>query len=229
MSKGIQNNRIRTVDVIYTQLGRKYKASSNPEQRRKSEIVKFSLSDDGVDYNLYDDNLPDAEKALRIINTPQFSAWTSENELMRNRLLTQPRDVGESYEMSVTPSTLVWTIDTVKKATDRTQQSVTVNVNFPSPNGFKISIADTKYLIHAIGRDQRSFNLGNLGKESSYSENYRGSNNMEYSFVIPILYHGGQSRYPFDLVDAGSTFATQLTIASQDQGISKSIELQIKN
>lgn len=141
MSEGIQNNRQLTVDVVYTQRGRYYKSINSPD----AEITKFALSDDGVDYNLYDDNLADDEKAKKITNTPQFSAWTDGSALMRNKLMTLARNTEELGNLEVSPSQLVFEIDPNQNY-GTWSQTITLNAGFKTPNGYTVSLRDAKYV-----------------------------------------------------------------------------------
>ena len=47
---GLLNNSQIVVDAVLTRKGREYLATNDP----KFKITKFALSDDGVDYSLYD-------------------------------------------------------------------------------------------------------------------------------------------------------------------------------
>jgi hypothetical protein len=99
MPSGFQDNTNEyKIDVVYTQLGRKLKALNSPD----AKIVKFALSDDGINYNLYNANVASGKEDLAIIRTPMLEAWTAESALLRNRLFTNKINgqVVYSFELS---------------------------------------------------------------------------------------------------------------------------------
>lgn len=103
MSSGIQDNTTEIqIDVTYTKKGRQYKATNNPLAR----VTKFALSDDGVNYNLVRNNLPESDRYLKVERAPQFDAWTDGASLMKSLLFTVPRNINTVDSFSVDTSSL---------------------------------------------------------------------------------------------------------------------------
>ena len=141
MPQGIQDNNKQRVDLIFTKRGRFLKSINSP----MVEITKFALSDDGVDYDLFDETLEEDEKGLRIIRTPQLEAFTSETAMMRNKLISLERDTTETATMDVTPDKIVFEVD--PDSSRKTQvESVTIRAGFPAPNGFVVTLANAEYV-----------------------------------------------------------------------------------
>lgn len=141
MPQGIQDNNTQKVDLIYTKRGRFLKSINSPE----GKITKFALSDDGVDYRLYNENATDEEKALKILRTPQLESFTSENGMMRNKLISLQRDTTETTGMDVEPSSLVFEVD--PQTTSRViSKAITIRAGFPAPNGFIVSLDNAEYV-----------------------------------------------------------------------------------
>lgn len=141
MSQGIQDNKQQKVDLIYTKKGRFLKSMNS----RKAEITKFALSDDGVDYNLYNENAVDGEKGLRILRTPQLEAFTSETGMMKNKLLSLERDVSETESLEISSDSLVFEVD--PNSTGKViPKAITIYANFRAPNGFKVTLANSEYV-----------------------------------------------------------------------------------
>lgn len=87
---GYLNNEIVTVDAVLTKKGRELLA-----QRGGLNITSFALSDDEIDYRLYQPNHPQgsAYYDLAIRNTPVFEAFTDETQVLKYKLVTLPTGV----------------------------------------------------------------------------------------------------------------------------------------
>jgi len=78
------------IDVVLTDLGRKILAKGDGSFR----IDKFSVSDDEIDYTLYDssDSRGSAYYDLEIMQTPIFEAFTNNAATMKSKLISIPRN-----------------------------------------------------------------------------------------------------------------------------------------
>ena len=87
---GFLDNTTITVDAILTKKGRELLARGQNEFR----ITKFALADDEIDYNLYDTSHPNGSNffAAVIENMPLLEAFVDENQLMRYKLVTLPKE-----------------------------------------------------------------------------------------------------------------------------------------
>ena len=90
---GFLDNTSITVDAILTKKGRELLARGQNEFR----ITKFALADDEVDYNLYDTSHPNGSNfyAAVIENMPLLEAFVDENQLMRYKLTTLPKETNK--------------------------------------------------------------------------------------------------------------------------------------
>jgi hypothetical protein len=81
------NNETITVDAVLTKKGRELLAAQGG-----LNITSYALSDDEVDYTLYQPNHPQgsAYYDLAIRNTPVFEAFTDETQLLKYKLVTLP-------------------------------------------------------------------------------------------------------------------------------------------
>jgi len=141
MAQGIQDQNVQKVDLIFTKRGRFYKSINSD----KVKITKFALSDDGVDYGLYEEGAEDNEKAIKILRTPQFESFTSETGLMRNKLISLERDTTETTTLDVTPERIEFEVD--PNSTQKVMvESVTIRAGFPVPNGFIVSLDNAEYV-----------------------------------------------------------------------------------
>ena len=116
---GYLNNSVVTVDAILTNKGRELLARGDGSFR----ITQFALSDDEIDYTLYNPTHPSGSAfyGQAIENMPLLEAFPNENQIMKYKLTTLPRgtaklpvlDLGfaaitlkQGAQLSVTPQTL---------------------------------------------------------------------------------------------------------------------------
>ena len=83
---GFLDNTSITVDAILTKKGRELLARGDGS----FNITKFALSDDEVDYNLWDTAHPNGSNYYGAVieNTPVLEAFTDQNQVMRYKLIT---------------------------------------------------------------------------------------------------------------------------------------------
>lgn len=81
------NNQTITVDAVLTKKGRELLAAKGG-----LNITSYALSDDEVDYSLYQPSHPQgsAYYDLAIRNTPVFEAFTDETQVLKYKLVTLP-------------------------------------------------------------------------------------------------------------------------------------------
>ena len=116
---GFLNNTSITVDAVLTKKGRELLARNDGS----FQITQFSVSDDEVDYGLYNPNHPSGSAFYgeAIENMPILQAYPNDQEIMKYKLITLPRgtakipvlDLGytnivikQGSSLSVTPQTL---------------------------------------------------------------------------------------------------------------------------
>jgi hypothetical protein len=119
---GYLNNQVVTIDAILTKKGRESLARNDGSFR----ITQFALSDDEIDYTLYNPTHPSgsAYYGEAIENLPLLEAFPDETQIMKYKLVTLPRgtaklpilDLGYSgitikqgASIAVTPQTLNYT------------------------------------------------------------------------------------------------------------------------
>ena len=90
---GFLDNTTITVDAILTKKGRELLARGQNEFR----ITKFALADDEVDYNLWDTAHPNGSNYYGAVieNMPLLEAFVDENQLMRYKLTTLPKETAK--------------------------------------------------------------------------------------------------------------------------------------
>ncbi len=94
---GFLNNTTVTVDAILTKKGRELLAQGT----EAFNITKFALSDDEVDYNLWDVTHPNGSDSYGkvIENMPLLEAIPDENHVLRYKLITLPKTTSNSLKI----------------------------------------------------------------------------------------------------------------------------------
>ena len=90
---GFLENTSITVDAILTKKGRELLARGQNEFK----ITKFALADDEIDYNLYDTTHPNGSNFYGAVieNMPLLEAFVDENQLLRYKLTTLPKETAK--------------------------------------------------------------------------------------------------------------------------------------
>ena len=116
---GFLNNTTVTVDAILTKKGRELLAQGT----EAFNITKFALSDDEVDYNLWDVTHPNGSDSYGkvIENMPLLEAIPDENHVLRYKLITLPKTTSKMPVISVNSGDI-----TFDKEDGLTQPAVTV-------------------------------------------------------------------------------------------------------
>jgi len=103
---GFLDNTTITVDAILTKKGRELLARGQNEFR----ISKFALADDEIDYNLYDTSHPNGSNFYGAVieNMPSLEAFVDENQLMRYKLTTLPKETAKLPILELPNSSLTF-------------------------------------------------------------------------------------------------------------------------
>ena len=103
---GFLDNTTITVDAILTKKGRELLARGQNEFR----ITKFALADDEIDYNLYDTSHPNGSNFYGAVieNMPLLEAFVDENQLMRYKLTTLPKETNKLPILELPASSLTF-------------------------------------------------------------------------------------------------------------------------
>jgi|TARA_B100001964_G_C14252748_1_gene610741 hypothetical protein len=103
---GYLDNTTTTVDAILTKKGRELLARGENE----FNITKFALSDDEIDYTLWDVTHPDGTNSYGAVieNMPVLEAFPDENQVMRYKLVSLPKDTAKLPIIEVPQSSILF-------------------------------------------------------------------------------------------------------------------------
>ena len=154
---GYLNNTAVTVDAILTAKGRELLARGDGSFR----ITQFALSDDEIDYSLYNPTQPSGSAFFgeAIENMPLLEAFPDENQIMKYKLVTLPRgtarmpvlDIGYSSitikqgaGLAITPQTLNYLSQTALYESSGYTFTISDVRLFTSFNGVGINTPDVQ-------------------------------------------------------------------------------------
>ena len=103
---GFLNNATRTIDAILTKKGRELLARGQNDFK----VTKFALSDDEIDYTLWDVTHPNGSNYYgQIIEAmPVLEAFPDENQIMRYKLVTLPKATTKMPVLQLPASSLTF-------------------------------------------------------------------------------------------------------------------------
>ena len=103
---GFLNNTSVTVDAVLTKKGRELLARGQDE----FQITKFALADDEIDYRLWDVTHPNGSNYYGAVieNMPLFEAFVDENQVMRFKLVSLPKNTAKLPVLEVPSPSLVF-------------------------------------------------------------------------------------------------------------------------
>ena len=103
---GFLNNTSITVDAVLTKKGRELLARGQDEFK----ITKFALADDEVDYRLWDTSHPNGSNYYGAVieNMPLLESFVDENQIMRFKLVSLPKNTAKLPILEVPSPSLVF-------------------------------------------------------------------------------------------------------------------------
>lgn len=145
---GYLNNKTVTVDAILTKKGRELLARNDGSFR----ITQFSLSDDEVDYTLYNPNHPSGSAFYgeAIENMPIIEAFPDETQDMKYKLITLPRGTAKLPVLEVGYTTITLKQGSSLSITPQTLNYLGTNSTFEA-SGYVATIGDSRTLSNFEG------------------------------------------------------------------------------
>ena len=146
---GYLNNQVVTVDAILTTKGRELLARGDGS----FNIRSFALSDDEIDYTLYNPTNPSgsAYYGEAIQNMPLLEAFPDETQMMKYKLVTLPRDTAK---MPVVTAGGISVVDLSQGAsTTITPQTLNYlgNNQVQESSGYSFTVSDVRQFASAQG------------------------------------------------------------------------------
>lgn len=213
---GYLNSSILTIDAILTKKGRELLALNNGSFR----ITQYALSDDEIDYTLYNPNHPSgsAYYGEAIQNLPLLEAFPDETQIMKYKLVTLPRgtaklpvlDIGytniiikQGASLSITPQTLNY-----------------IGGNTYETSGYTFQVSDTRLFTTFEGIGANSSNNNNSRTTSvtsgtNVSKTVVGSTLNIKATTVNTLFGSNSALYATLIItgrDSGARIQVPITI-----------------
>jgi len=136
------NNEYVTVDAVLTTKGRELLARNDGSFR----ITQFALSDDEIDYTLYNPNNPSgsAYYGQAIENMPLLEAFPQANQTMKYKLVTLPRGTAKLPILNLNTSNIIMPQSGIYTLTPQTLNYLGANTYEPS--GYSATISDIRLM-----------------------------------------------------------------------------------
>jgi hypothetical protein len=145
---GYLNNAVVTVDAILTKKGRELLARGDGSFK----ITQFALSDDEIDYTLYNPSHPSGSAFYgeAIENMPLLEAFPDENQIMKYKLATLPRGTSKLPILQAGYASIVLKQGASLAITPQTLNYLGATSTFET-GGYTAQIADTRVLSNFTG------------------------------------------------------------------------------
>jgi hypothetical protein len=137
------NNSVVTIDAILTKKGRELLARSDGSFR----ITQFALSDDEIDYTLYNPNHPSGSAFYgeAIDNMPLLEAFPDETQIMKYKLVTLPRGTSKMPVLNIGYASIALKQGASLAITPQTLNYLGNNQVFET-NGYTVTVSDVRVL-----------------------------------------------------------------------------------
>ena len=140
---GFLNNTSVTVDAILTKKGRELLARNDGSFR----ITQFSLSDDEIDYTLYNPTHPSGSAFYgeAIEAMPIIEAFPDETQIMKYKLLTLPRGTAKLPVLNVGYTSIILKQGASLAITPQTLNYLGTSTTFES-SGYTVTLGDSRLM-----------------------------------------------------------------------------------
>lgn len=165
---GFLDGRVITTDTILTKKGRELLAKNDGSFK----ITQFALSDDEVDYTLYNPNHPSGSAFFgeAIENIPVLEAFPDENQIMKYKLVTLPRGTAKMPILNIGYSAITIKQGSSLSITPQTLNYLGAASTFES-SGYTATIGDSRLLSLFEGLGITTPEVDNLNSTSTNGTN----------------------------------------------------------
>jgi hypothetical protein len=212
------NNTSVVVDAILTDKGRQLLAQNDGS----FQITQFSLSDDEVDYTLYNPNHPSGSAFYgeAIENMPIIQAFPESQEIMKYKLVTLPRGTAKLPVISIGYSTIVLKQGSSISITPQTLNYLGATSTFEQ-SGYVATIGDV--------RTTSAFNGVGINTPQATTLNATGVTTVGTNVSKTVI--GTSINITATTVNTlfgnNSTLYTTLTVVGRDSGARLFVPVQI--
>jgi len=206
------------IDAILTTKGRELLARNDGS----FQITQFSLSDDEVDYTLYNPNHPSGSAFYgeAIENMPVIQAYPNDNEIMKYKLITLPRGTAKLPVINVGYQVITLKQGSSLSITPQTLNYLGATSTFEQ-SGYVVTIGDVRTLsaFNGVGintPEATALNTSTVTIGTNVSKTVIGSSINLTATTVNTLFGTNTVLY------------TMLTVVGRDSGARETIPVQIQ-
>ena len=210
---GYLDNTSITVDAILTKRGRELLARGDGG----FQITQFALSDDEIDYTLFNENHPNGSQFAgeAIENMPLLEAFPDENNIMIHKLVTLPRGTTKLPIVTANVSKVQLSLGSTVNV-NPTTLNFGGQANLKEPSGYMATIADRRLLQAFVGVGQKGrVSARRPFSDSALSETIKGT-----SFSLTAI-------NSTSLFGSNTKLTTTITIEGVNSGARTTIPVEI--
>ncbi|NDC56333.1 MAG: hypothetical protein EBZ69_05940 [Alphaproteobacteria bacterium] len=211
------NNSSVIVDAILTKKGRELLARNDGSFR----ITQFSVSDDEIDYTLYNPNHPSGSAFYgeAIENMPVIQAFPNDTEIMKYKLITLPRGTAKLPVVSLGYENIVLKQGSSLSITPQTLNYLGANSTFEQ-SGYVATIGDVRTL--------NAFNGVGINTPEATSLNATSTIGTNVSKTVIGTSINLTATTVNTLFGTNNVLYTTLIVTGRDSGARISVPVQIK-
>jgi len=217
---GYLNNQVVTVDAILTTKGRELLARGDGS----FNITQFALSDDEIDYTLYNPNNPSGSAFYgeAIQNMPLLEAFPDENQMMKYKLATLPRDTAKMPILDIGLG-LIKLAQTAQTTIQPQTLNYLGNNSVVESSGYVFTVSDVRQFSSVIGTG--------IDTDAALALNSTTTNGTDVSKTVigttcTLVATGVNTLYG-TTGTAASTLFSLLTIVGRDSGARLQVPINI--
>jgi len=214
---GYLNNSVVTVDAILTNKGRELLARGDGSFR----ITQFALSDDEIDYTLYNPTHPSGSAfyGQAIENMPLLEAFPETTQNLRYKLVTLPRGTAKMPVLDIGFASITLKQGASLAITPQTLNYLGNNQVFEA-NGYTVTIADVRVL--------NTFNGVGIQTEEAIQLNQTETLGTNVSKTVVGTTINMTATTVNTLFGSNTELNTSLQIVGRDSGARITIPIKIK-
>jgi len=204
------------IDAILTKKGRELLARNDGSFK----ITQFSLSDDEVDYTLYNPNHPSGSAFYgeAIQNMPVIQAFPEDNEIMKYRLVTLPRGTSQLPVVSIGYSVITLSQGASISITPQTLNYLGATSTYET-DGYTFTIGDV--------RTTSTFTGVGINSNAASSANSTQTLGTNVSLTVIGTTLNMSATTVNTLFGSNTTLYTLLTVVGRDSGARITVPVQI--
>ena len=171
---GYLNNQVVTVDAILTTKGRELLARGDGS----FNIRSFALSDDEIDYTLYNPTNPSgsAYYGEAIQNMPLLEAFPDETQMMKYKLVTLPRDTAKMPVITISGYSVVLLAQGANTILKPETLNYLSNNLVQESSGYSFTVSDVRQFASTQGVVGQGITTEAANKLNSISMQTNGTN-----------------------------------------------------